>query len=336
MTRKERIKAALAGKQVDRVPIALWRHWPVDDQDAELLAERALEFQQKYDWDLIKIPPSSTYCIDDYGARHEYRAVRSGNWLLGERNYVERVIKRIEDWDLIKPLDVRTGTYGQILRCLRIVIERRDPNTPVIQTIFNPIGMARFLAGDEAYLVHLRRDPKRLERALTALTETCANFARASIAKGADGIFLSTAAASYDVMSVEEHQRFGRPYDLAVLAAAAGGWFNILHIHGQHPMFSELADYPVHAINWHDRSAGPCLKDASRLFKGALVGGIEQYNVLHFGTPTEVDAQVHDAVRQMQGRRIMVAAGCTYPLTVPECNLVAARRAVETMSAKKD
>jgi hypothetical protein len=37
----------------------------------------------------------------------------------------------------------------------------------------------------------------------------------------------------------------------------------------------------------------------------------------------------------MNGRRLIVAAGCTYLLTVPDGNLVAGRRAVETASLKK-
>ena len=279
---------------------------------------------------LLKIPPSSSYCIDDYGAKHEYRALPTGRWLLGERIYTERVIKKIDDWDTIKPLDISKGMYGRILRCLKTVIEKRDPDIPVIQTVFNPIGMARFLAGDEIYLAHLRRAPGKIERALAALTETCANFVLASIDQGADGIFLSTAAARYDVMSVGEHDRFCRRNDLEVLSAASNGWFNILHIHGQQPILAKVADYPVQVINWHDRSAGPGLEEAGRLFTGTLAGGIEQYQTLHFGTPSEVEAEVHDAIRRMKGRRLIVAAGCTYPVTVPECNLLAVRRAMDT------
>jgi len=331
MKKVERIKAALTGEQVDRPPVALWRHWPIDDQDAGLLAERTLDFQKRYDWDFIKIPPSSSYCISDYGAKHEYKALPSGNWLLGERTYKERVIKKIEDWDAIEPIDITKGTYGRILQSLKIVIEKRNPDIPVIQTVFNPMAMVRFLAGDDVYLSHLRRAPERLERALKALTETCTNFVSASIDVGADGIFLSTSSASYEVMSIEEHNKFCRPYDLEILKTSTKGWFNMLHIHGQQPMFSELTDYPVQVINWHDRSAGPGLKEAFELFDGALAGGVEQYHTLHFGTPEEVEAQVHDAVTQTDGRRLIVAAGCTYPITVPECNIVAVRKAIDTL-----
>jgi uroporphyrinogen decarboxylase len=99
-------------------------------------------------------------------------------------------------------------------------------------------------------------------------------------------------------------------------------------------MFLSVVDYPVHAINWHDRSAGPSLVEAARVFPGALVGGIEQFSLLHFATPAEVEAQVQDTIQQMEGRRLIVGAGCTYPLTVPVGNLLAARRAVEKAPAR--
>jgi uroporphyrinogen decarboxylase len=328
MTKRERLRAVLAGRPVDRLPVAFWRHWPIDDQEPESLARVTLEYQRRFDWDFLKVTPSHTYCVDDYGAKHAYRGR-----LVGDRDHAERVIKRIEDWDRIQPLDVRTGALARQLHCLRMVIEKRDPDTPVIQTLFDPITMARFLA-DDAYVVHFRREPERVARALQALTETCAALARAAIAEGADGVFLSTMGASYEVMAPEEYRRLGRPGDLAVLDAARGGWLNILHLHGQHPMVAEVADYPIHGLSWHDRAAGPSLAEVAKIFPGVLVAGIEQFNVLHFEPPAAVAAQVADAVAQTGGRRLIVAAGCTYPLTAPECNLVAARRAVETVGRK--
>jgi uroporphyrinogen decarboxylase len=323
MTKRERILALLAGQPADRLPVAFWRHWPIDDQDAAALAQVTLEYQRRFDWDFIKVTPSHTYCVDDYGAKHAYRGRP-----VGDRDHTDRVIRQIEDWDRIQPLDVRKGALARQLSCLRMVLEQREADTPVIQTLFDPITMARFLA-DEAYVVHLRRDPGRVGRALQALSETCSALAKAAIAEGADGIFLSTMGASYEVMSAEEYRRFGRPGDLAALQAAQGGWLNILHLHGQHPMVTEVADYPVQGLSWHDRSAGPSLAEVAKIFPGILVAGVEQFNVLHFETPAAVEAQVKDAIAQTGGRRLIVAAGCTYPLTAPECNLVAARKAVE-------
>src|SRR5512135_2774774 len=111
MTKRERIQAALKGQPVDRVPVGYWRHWPGDDQDENSLALVTLEFQQHYDLDFIKFPVSSTYCVADYGVKHQYQ----GN-LEGTRTYLDRPIKKLKDWDLIQPLDIHEGVYGWHLR----------------------------------------------------------------------------------------------------------------------------------------------------------------------------------------------------------------------------
>jgi uroporphyrinogen decarboxylase len=324
MTKRDRVKAALAGETADRVPVSFWRHWPGDDQKPESLALVALDFQRRYDLDFIKVPVSPAYCVEDYGAMHGYK----GN-SMGDREFLEHAVRRVEDWDRIHPLDVSKGSYGRSLHALRMIIDQKEKDTPVIFTMFNPLAMAAYLAGDENLLVHLRSEPHHVLRALEALAETSTRFARSALAGGCDGIFLSTRFASYELMNEDEYRQFGRPGDLAVLAAAENGWFNVLHLHGQHPMFIPLSDYPVQAVNWHDRTAWPGLAEAGKLVPHALMGGVEQFKTLHFGSTDEVKAQVKDAIRQMRGRRLIVTTGCTYPVGVPHSNLMAMRKAVD-------
>ncbi len=330
MSKRNRLKAALAGKTVDRVPVSFWRHWPGDDQHPESLARVALDFQQRYDLDFIKVPVSSVYCVEDYGIKHAYRGSP-----IGDREYLERVIKRVDDWARIEPLNIHKGSYGRHLQTLQIILDKREEDTPVIFTIFNPLSMAAYLAGDETLLAHLRQDPARVETGLKALAETCASFSRAVIAEGADGIFLSSRHSSYEIMSEEEYSRFGLPGDGAVLEAASSGWLNVLHIHGKNPMLALVADYKAQVMNWHDRVTGLGLAETSRLFPGALMGGVEQYQTLHYGNPSEVESQVLDAIRQMNGHRLIVGPGCTYPITVPHRNLMAMRTAVESKIERK-
>jgi uroporphyrinogen decarboxylase len=329
MSKRERLKSVLSGKPVDRLPIAFWRHWPGDDQHMESLAAVALDFQQRYDLDFIKLPVSSTYTVTDYGVKHEYQGS-----LMGDRVYQEYVIKNIEDWDRIKPLDVNRGAYGWHLEALRMIIKHKKPETPVIVTMFNPLSVAAYLAGDNTCLSHLRSHPERVEPAIKALAETSANFARETINAGADGIFLSTRFASFEIMNEHEYNLYGRPGDLEVLQAAKNGWFNILHVHGQHPMLTKIADYPVQALNWHDRTTPFDLTEGSRLFSGVLMGGIEQYKTLRFGSQNDVISQVQDAIRQTNGRKLVVTPGCTYPLDVPHANLLALRKAVDTLEIR--
>jgi uroporphyrinogen decarboxylase len=324
MSKRERLQSVLAGNPVDRLPVAFWRHWPGDDQRWESLAAAALDFQLRYDLDFIKLPVSSTYTVTDYGVKHNYQGS-----LTGDRVFQEFVIKNIGDWDRIQPLDINRGTYGWHLESLREIVKQKESETPVVVTMFNPLSIAAYLAGDEIFLSHLRSNPERVQPAIMALAETSADFARSAINAGADGIFLSTRFASFEVMSDLEYRHFGRAGDMTVLQAAKNGWLNILHFHGQHPMLMQLADYPVHAINWHDRTTRFDLKEGSQLFHGILVGGIEQYKTLRFGNPEDVISQAHDAVRQMDGKRLIVAPGCTYPIDVPHTNLLALRKAVE-------
>ena len=64
MYRKERVRAALAGKEVDRVPVAAWMHLSAFDQDPISLAEEEVDLTEKYDFDYIKM--MTTLCIKIY------------------------------------------------------------------------------------------------------------------------------------------------------------------------------------------------------------------------------------------------------------------------------
>ena len=77
----------------------------------------------------------------------------------------------------------------------------------------------------------------------------------------------------------------------AVLEATTGGWFNLLHLHGSDVMFDLLADYPVQAVNWHDRETPPTLQKALERFPGAVCGGLRQWETMVRGDPAAVRAE---------------------------------------------
>lgn len=323
MTKEERIRAAFKKEPVDRVPIALWRHFPGDDQTPESLAQATLVFQERFDFDFIKVSPSNAFCAADWGSKTIYRGHENGT-----REYVEYAIKEAKGWQRLKPLDVTRGVLGEQLECLRLLHREIGGRVPFIQTVFNPLMVANYLAGPE-FIVHLRRYPREFRRALSVIGETMSDFAREAIRAGADGIFLAVQHASYDLLSEGEYCEFGIPHDLQVLEAASVGWLNLLHIHGQKIMFDLLSDYPVQAVNWHTRTTPPTLREAQGRFSGALVGGLGRYDPLVCGSPEDVRAQVKEAIAQTEGRGLILSAGCVVPITAPEINIKAAREAVE-------
>ena len=44
LSHRERLEACIGGEQIDRVPVALWRHFPVDDQNPDRLAAATAAF----------------------------------------------------------------------------------------------------------------------------------------------------------------------------------------------------------------------------------------------------------------------------------------------------
>ena len=72
MNREERVRAALAGKEVDRVPVAAWMHLSAFDQDPISLAEAEVDLTEKYDFDYIKMMPFGLYSTQDFGNSIRY------------------------------------------------------------------------------------------------------------------------------------------------------------------------------------------------------------------------------------------------------------------------
>jgi uroporphyrinogen decarboxylase len=322
MTKRERLEATLAGQPVDRVAVALWRHWPGDDQRAEDLARSTLDFQRTFDFDFIKVTPSSNYCLAGWGAESRWVGNQEGT-----REWGQRVVQGPEDWTRLQVLDPTSGLLDEVHRTLTIIGDEVGEEVPFIQTIFNPLAQARNLAG-ERLLYDLRQHPEALKAGLETITETTLRFIEAARETGIAGIFLALQHATYDLLTEAEYQEFGRPYDLRILEAAEGLWFNLLHLHGVNVMFDLVADYPVQAINWHDQETPPSLGEAMDRFPGALVGGLRQWETMLRGTPDWVRAEAQAAIEATEGRRLIVGTGCVTPITSPLGNIRAARESV--------
>lgn len=321
MSKRARLEAAITGRPVDRPPVALWRHWPSDDQRADDLVWATLTFQKRYDFDFIKISPSSNYCLADYG--------QTSTWLgneEGTRVWGARLIQRPEDWLTLKPLDPHQGLLGEITRAV-FAVGKEMPDTPFIPTIFNPLAQAKNLAG-EALLSHVRLYPDAVKAGLDTLAESILRFIEAVKLAGIAGVFLAMQHASVAKLTEAEYRAFGVPYDLRILEAA-GGWFNLLHLHGADVMFDLAASYPAQAINWHDLETPPSLAEGQARFGGAVCGGLRQWETMVRGTPETVRAEVRAAIEATGGQRLIIGTGCVTPITAPASHLRAVREAVE-------
>jgi uroporphyrinogen decarboxylase len=329
MSKRDRLAAAIAGDAVDRSPVALWRHFPGDDQRPADLAAATLSFQWRWDWDFVKVTPASSFCLRDWGIQDRWVGNDEGT-----REYTRRVIERPEDWRKLSMPDAQSGALGAQLRCLEMIVAELGDDTPIIQTIFNPLSQAKNLAGQEKLLVHMRRYPEALRAGLETITRTTSRFIRLALKTGIDGIFFAVQHARYGLLAEAEYEEFGRAYDLRLFEGlqGSGAWFNLLHIHGDEVMFDLLADYPVQAWNWHDQETPPSLLEGKRKVEGAVVGGLRQWETLLRGDPEQVSAEAQAAIEQTGGRGFILGTGCVAPITAPVSNLRAVREAVERVA----
>lgn len=322
-SKRRRLEAAMAGEAVDRLPVALWRHWPGDDQDAAALAAAHLKWQADYDWDILKVGPASSYSVIDWGVEDRWVG-----HIEGTRETTRYAVQQPGDWEALRPADPRRGMLATQIEALRLVGKELGSKTPFIATVFSPLSMAKHLAGNEVALSHMRQSPDAFRRGLDTLTESIIRFIDAARATGIAGIYYAVQHAAYPLLSREEFAAFGQPYDLRVLASAADLWCNIVHLHGKRVMFDQVADYPAPLLNWHDREAGISLKQGLDQFPGAASGGVSQWT-LHREGPEGLLAEVADARQQTGGRRLVLGTGCVIMATTPLRNIRALREAAE-------
>lgn len=322
-THTERIQACLHNQTLDRTPVALWRHFPVDDQDPRLLAEATLQFQRMYDFDLVKVTPASSFCAKDWGVEDEWRGHTEGT-----RQYTKQIIQHPRDWESLPVLDPTAPHLAGQLDCLRFIRAKLGPDTPLLQTVFSPLAQAKNLAGNDTLIAHIHLHPEAVLKGLETIAETTRRFAEACLDTGIDGVFYAIQHAQASLLTLQEYQRFGLPYDQKALEPAQELWCNLLHLHGHDVYFTLVDSLPFHIVNWHDRQTVPSLAEAQERFSGVVCGGMSQ-DTLVYRDHTEVQREAADAIRQTGGKRFILGTGCVVPVIASHGNLLAARKSVQ-------
>src|SRR5215469_15729101 len=143
MNKRERVDAALRGDAVDRVPISFWGHDYIKEWTAEGLAEAMLANYRTYDWDYMKVNPRASYHVEDWGAQLE-----PSNDPNRGPTFTSVPVTEPGDWRRIRPLEPDRGVLGEQLAALRLIRDGLGGEAHFIQTIFSPLSVAKYLAGN--------------------------------------------------------------------------------------------------------------------------------------------------------------------------------------------
>src|SRR4029453_14571707 len=183
MSRRERVFAAGNRQPVDRVPYAVWRHFPSVDHSPAGLAQATLRFHEHYGSDFLKITPRGGYAVEAGGCVGG-DAVRED----GHRPCASCAVRAPEDWKKIRALDpgAAPGYAEEIETIIRLGFDRRIGDAPVVPPLCSPLSLARKLSGERLQR-DLRGHPDAVTGALEAITETLIKFAQLVLTEGVSG-----------------------------------------------------------------------------------------------------------------------------------------------------
>lgn len=342
MTKEERVKAVLAGQEVDRIPASVWMHISEFDQDPRALAEAMVDFNTKFDFDFVKMMPFGAYTVPDWGAKLDIFCDKYKEVEVAAPGVVD-----VDDYYRMEVLPATYGTWGKTLQTAQWVgkelARRGASDTPFMQTIFSPSTTLKKLTNNKMF-ADIVEHPEAVHNALEVITQTTINFINANIEAGVSGFFFATQCATYDLMTDAAYAEFGKPYDLRVINAYKDKtWFNVLHIHGSNTMFETLCKYPLPVLNWHDRQDGPTMAEAAKLTDKVFLGGLREGPAIVNGhlvydsimakadeTPAGVEAHIHEVMDAMDGKRLLIGPGCVADPHSSDENIQAVRHAVDT------
>ena len=231
----------------------------------------------------------------------------------------------------------------------KTINEEIKGRTPLVQTMFNPISVADMLAGTRFYDPHrqdypnprigplkqlMLEDPDAVHEGLSVIAHTLGDYAKEAVQRGGvRGLFMSTWRwAMQDVVTVEEYETFGKPYDLIVLQGAidAGADFNVLHI-CRDPIIDfkkVFADYPVEVMSLRNTPGNPTIPDMVRDWPKAFWGGVDHTEPLLSGPYELIDSTIGEAIKATGGRRFIMGPGCAKNPKTPDEHLAYVRTAL--------
>ena len=308
MTKKERVIAAIEGREPDGIPSSFSIHFFTPDMKARLLGEESikahLKFFQESDTDIIKI-------------MNEYRAPKTD------------VIRTPSQYNDVIPQDYR---HAQFLRdqieFSKNVMAKADRDAFSIGTLHGTwpssyipfLSMGTGYSNDEAnhlLTAFLRWDEKAMLDAMQRITDGLCDLATAYIKEvGLDGVYYAAPGGAAKWLTDDEHAKWVKPFDLQVMKAIkdAGGYC-ILHIcQSEVSMARYDADYAAlaDAVNWGVYDVPMSLEEGRKHFGGkTILGGLaKNRGVLVDGPEEAVRKEVRSIVEKFGRKGFILGADC--------------------------
>lgn len=338
-TKKDRFNAIMSGELADRVPVTAYRHHTeFEHSGPRVLADKMLEFQREYDWDVMKINPRAVYYYEAWGNEYDYDHY---NDVVPTR--VKTLINDYADLEKVAVLPGNQGIFQEQIEMCKMIVDGSGGAVPIIQSAFTPIGILLNLCGmrsvgryrpsprEESPLIQLCLEhPVEVKKALKNIAETMADYCSSLLQTGIDGIFyacLGMARTGY--FTYEEWKEFVEPYDLIVLEALKDTKL-IIHTCGIYGNPQRFTSWPINMIHWAASATGcPRIWESKSWLDGKIaMGGVDERP---FGEnkALEISQLARETLQKMQDQPFLLAPDCSVSIHTQDDELRAFRASVE-------
>ena len=324
MDKFDLIKKALKAEPTEKVPYAIWKHFPEFDKNPEELLKAQMDFQTKFDSDIMKISISGRAFATDFGAELGGYDPDSGS-----RICVKYPIERLEDWENVKKLEVTSGEFGNQIKAMKLIHREVDGKVPTMMTVFSPFMVASQI--DPNVISHYRKDPQLIGEQFKIISSTMTAFTKASLDAGADGIFLATQHFNNKLTDEERLELEFTPMKSLIKKTLKKNNFLVLHLHGDNPDYKLAAKLPINAINWHDQQTVPKLSEARKIFKGGLLGGLNAESWKNISNLEEVSSLISSVYKNFKGSGLIITPGCVIPQFVSDSIIETAVKTIKNL-----
>ena len=341
-TKRERVECILSGKLADRPPVTAYRHFPNVERKPEDLAGIMLDWQNKYDWDLVKIHPTAVYMQEVYGDQFDYD------------HYVEEIFPTktsrattTDQLEIFTRKNMDEPVLRDMVESVALIRKGLKEDVPVYQTLFTPMTIITNVFECPFVRRHFpadRKDNKIFDilatrkddvlQALDNITETYITYWRALREAGVDGLFYAGIAwAREDYMTIPEWETYIKHFDLKFLNEVKKDGGRIMyHTCGMQSNPQRFVDYPLDILHWDQGAVGnPQIPEAIR-FLGSItpMGGVDE---MIFGTNSaEKIAQLTEKeVRQNKDIPFILAPYCSVSIHSSVEELMAFRKGAECL-----
>ncbi len=302
MTKKERVIAAIEGKEVDGIPSGFSLHFPKEKAYGEIAVDTHLRFFEESDTDILKIMNENLVpYMGEIRTGSDYGMVKKmtmeDSFMQDQVALVDGILRRCDRDAFI------LGTLHGITASSIHPLEKMDPN-------YTYDGVR------EKLCTLLREDKETVLAGMQRIADVMCDLAKTYIRMGVDGIYYAALGGETRFFTDEEFDAWIKPFDFQIMKAIreAGGYC-FLHICKDQLNMKRYQDYGPYAdvVNWGIYEAPCSLEEGRKLFPGKTVmGGLpNRHGVLVDGPAEAVRKAVRDVIAEFGRKGFILGADCT-------------------------